>query len=408
MKFEPFDPLSPDHQADPFRSFEDLAARGPLHRTRSGLWLVSGHALTGEILRHRGFRTEYGTALARTYGADYLSHAALRSLDECFVLRTDKAQGEIRKLFARTLSPANAQAHSDAIRRHCEEQIARASRGDPLDTMRDFAVPFTLQVVCLLLGMPATLAADVPRVSSGLLKALDCARLDSDELEDLDGRTAAVCARLTEYLATPAAQESACMARLIELAREHSLSLESISTDVLFILLAGFETTSTMVAQIPHFLNAHPQVRELISADNSVIPAVVEEYCRLHPAIHMVTRRPSETIVAGGTTFARGATLLVLLGAANRDPAVFAEPGRFVLGRPKAMHYSFGAGAHSCVGGALARHELTIAFETLSRQHALLGEYRASWRRMGVFRSLDSMQLGARVPVLQEIPANHP
>jgi cytochrome P450 len=392
MSFELFNPLSPEHQADPFLAFGELAHRGALHRTRSGLWLISGHALAADILRNKEFRTDYSTALARTYGSDYLAHAALRSLSTCFVLHAEKADGELRKHFAKALSSAQSQAHTAEIRELAKSILSETTTKPQIDLLHDFAIPFTLQVLCLLLRIPRTLAEGVPTISSGLLKALDCARLSKRELHELDQGTMQTCEKIVTFLKSPAAEKSECIGGLLEIARRHGLSLESVSTDLLFIFLAGFETTSSLVAQVGEFLWRHPDVADLVARESKTIPSVVEEFARLHPAIHIVTRRPRDDVAVSGQLFPKGSTILVLIGAANRDPVVFPDPGKFVIGRPKAAALTFGAGAHSCIGAALARHELAIAFESLAAEPRLLGEYRASWRRTGVFRSLASME----------------
>lgn len=391
--FEVFNPLSGEHQADPYGAYEDLVRRGPLHRTRLGLWLVSGHALATDVLKNRAFRTDYATALAQSYGRDFRRHPALRYLGDSFAIDSDKAGGEIRKHIARTLSQARVHAHRDVMRDLACGLLEPALQARSVDLLREFAVPYTLQVVCTLLGVPAQLADAIPSVSAGLLTALDCARLSMAELADLDARTQAIAERFVQFLDSPRARDSECIAGLIDIARDHALPFESVFSDLLFLLLAGFETTSSSVAQIGWFLARHPEVAEDLRSGAAGTTGIVEEFARLFPPVHIVTRRPGVEVELAGATVRPTQTVAVLIAAANRDPAAFAEPGAFMRGRAKNSVLTFSAGWHHCLGAMLARQEIGIALEVMLEHPQLRRASVATWRKLGVFRSLEALQL---------------
>lgn len=393
MQYAVFNPLSADHQADPYGVYEDLARRGPLHRTRLGLWLVSGHALATDVLKNRAFRTDYATAMAQAYGPAFRDHAALRYLATSFAIDSDKAGGDVRKHIARTLSQARVHAHRDLMRDLAQRLLEPALQARSVDLLSEFAVPYTLQVVCRLLGVPPSLATSIPSVSAGLLTALDCARLTARELQDLNARTQVIAGQFVQFLGSPQARDSECVAGLLDIARAHALPLDSVFSDLLFLLLAGFETTSSSVAQIGWFLAQHPGVVADLRSGAADTASVVEEFTRLFPPVHIVTRRPTIDVELAGVTVKPTQTLAVLIAAANRDPAAFADPSEFIHGRARRSVLTFSAGWHHCLGAMLAREEIGVAFDVMLAHPQLRRASVATWRRLGVFRSLQALCL---------------
>jgi cytochrome P450 len=394
MQYEDFNPLSAEFQADPYSAYASLARRGPLHRTRLGLWLVSGHALASDVLKNRAFRTDYSTAMRQTYGPMYRRHSSLRYLSESFAIDSDKAGGEIRKHIARTLSRARVVEHRDAIRATAQRRLEPALKADSVDLLGQFAVPYTLEVVCMLLGVPVRLAEAIPTVSAGLLAALDCARLSTRELEVLDARVQPIAEQFVGWLGSPQARESECIAGMLDIVRLHGLPIESVFCDLLFLLLAGFETTSSSVAQIGWFLARHTDVATDLQCGAAELDAIVDEFVRMFPPVHIVTRRPTVDVeLAGGITVRPSQTVAVLIAAANRDPAAFADPDAVVPGRERNSVLTFSAGWHHCLGAVLARHEIEIALEVMLAHPQLRRASHATWRRLGVFRSLQSLHL---------------
>jgi cytochrome P450 len=393
MPYEVFNPLCAEHQADPYGAYESLARRGPLHRTRLGLWLVSGHALATDVLKNRAFRTDYATALAQAYGARFRQHPSLRHLSTSFAIDSDKAGGDVRKHIARTLSQARVHAHRDVIRDLAQGLLEPALQARSVDLLREFAIPYTLQVVCKLLGVPSELAESIPFVSAGLLTALDCARLSAAELEELDTRTQAIAEQFVRFLGSPQARDSECIAGLLAIANEHRLPLESVFSDLLFLLLAGFETTSSSVAQIGWFLARYPDVADDLRSGAADTAVIVDEFARMFPPVHIVTRRPGVDVELAGATVRSTQTVAVLIAAANRDPSAFADPGAFMHGRARSSVLTFSAGWHHCLGAMLARQEIGIALEVMLEHPQLRRASVATWRKLGVFRSLQALSL---------------
>ena len=159
------------------------------------------------------------------------------------------------------------------------------------------------------------------------------------------------------------------------------------------VLAAGFETTVNLLGNGIWLLLRHPDQLARLRADPSLWPTAVDEALRLESPVQMTARIAREDTELGGVTMARGDMVILLLAAANRDPAVFEDPTVFDVGRPNAgRHLAFSGGRHFCLGAALARAEGEVGLRTLVERYpdlALAGEgRRRSTRVLKGFASL--------------------
>jgi cytochrome P450 len=134
------------------------------------------------------------------------------------------------------------------------------------------------------------------------------------------------------------------------------------------LLFAGNETTQHSIGNGLLALLQHPGEWEELTRDPGRVGDAVEEALRYDSPVQGVSRLATQDVTLHGQSITRGDEVLVLLGAANRDPARFPDPDRLVLGRVNRQHLAFGAGVHFCLGATLARLEAQIAFETLARR----------------------------------------
>ncbi|MBV8848461.1 MAG: cytochrome P450 [Methylobacteriaceae bacterium] len=146
-----------------------------------------------------------------------------------------------------------------------------------------------------------------------------------------------------------------------------TLTREQAATVVLNLLFAGHETTTGLLGNMFNRLLADRQAWSDIVADRSLIPNAVEEILRFDSSVIAWRRRTTRATDVGGVRVPQGANLLMMLGAANRDPDVFADPDRLDIRRANAReHLSFGNGAHLCLGAPLARLQARVVMEEVS------------------------------------------
>ncbi|HJR26383.1 MAG TPA: cytochrome P450 [Acidimicrobiales bacterium] len=171
-----------------------------------------------------------------------------------------------------------------------------------------------------------------------------------------------------------------------------------------FLFAAGQETTARLLAAALKHLAEHPELQDRLREDKDLIPNFVEEALRVESPVKTDFRMTKQTTTVGGVEVAAGTPLMLLNGAANRDPRRFECPHEFQIDRPNAQaHLAFGRGVHSCPGGPLARAETRISLERIlarmrdirlsEEHHGPSGDRRFRYEPTWVLRGLTSLHL---------------
>jgi cytochrome P450 len=148
-----------------------------------------------------------------------------------------------------------------------------------------------------------------------------------------------------------------------------ALELPEATSIMLMMLFAGHETTTNLLGNSFRWLLANRTSWEAICHESGLIPNAIEEVLRFDSSVITWRHKAKQAVEIGGVAVPAQANLLLLLGSANRDPAVFADPDRFDIQRPNARdHLSFGYGVHNCLGAPLARLEARVVLEEVSRR----------------------------------------
>ncbi|WP_030908412.1 cytochrome P450 [Streptomyces sp. NRRL F-5126] len=265
--------------------------------------------------------------------------------------------------------------------------------GPPADLVENFALPLPVQVICELLGVPASDRGRFRVWSDALLSTT---RLTADELRENQDQ-------LTDYLAGYVAERRAdprddLMSGLIE-ARDAKdrLSEDELVSLCVAILVAGHETTAS---QIPNFvwvlLGQREEWQRLVD-DPELVPGAVEELMRYIPlgAGAAFPRYAKEDVEVGGVLVRKGEPVVVSLGSANRDPARFEDPETLRFDRPANQHLGFGHGVHHCLGAQLARMELQEALRALvTKVPGLRIAGEPEWKRQMLVRAPRVLPVG--------------
>ncbi|HLM74983.1 MAG TPA: cytochrome P450, partial [Polyangiaceae bacterium] len=163
------------------------------------------------------------------------------------------------------------------------------------------------------------------------------------------------------------------------------------------LLIAGNETTTALVGNALISLTDHPEQYEAVRADRSLIPGLVEEVLRYQCPVQNIVRKTKEDAPVAGETIPSGATLMVMLGSANRDESRFPDPDKFDIRRDTKGHLAFGFDIHFCLGAALARLEAKVLLEALLTKLPQLErkEQDVAWVRSLLMRAPQSLVLTA-------------
>ena len=356
------DPLSQLQLAmgrvDPPAQYERMRARGPVLPTRLGNLSTTSYAVCQQVLRSRAFGVTDPAAPRPGEDMLDLSLLALNPPDH----------GRLRRLAAPAFTPRRMVAYQRLVEASTDHLLDRVAGQERFDLVSAFASPLPIAVITRMLGL-----ADDPdrlrRVGATTASALDGVHSIRHAIQlfladrELQASLAALMARAAEEPGDDLA--SALLAQ-----QDDTVTTAELSSLVGLLLLAGFETTVNAIGNGVQALLADRQQWELLVEDPSRAEAVVEEVLRFAPPVQQTARvrlSSSEPTELAGVPVPPGQWILLMLAAANRDPAVFTDPNRFDISRANAAdHLAFSGGIHYCLGAALARMELAVAFRALA------------------------------------------
>ncbi|MEV5843608.1 cytochrome P450 [Streptomyces sp. NPDC051985] len=234
----------------------------------------------------------------------------------------------------------------------------------PADLVEHLTLPLPLLVICELLGVPYADRDFIHRQAAAFATV-------SAGPEAMRAGWAALFGYLRELLADKAHEPGDDL--MSKLATERVATGEATAAEaaglLVQLLIAGHETTASMLSLGVVALLRHPGQLAALRADEDLVPGAVEELLRYLTVVHIGLRRIATVDVeVGGATIRAGEGVVIALQAANRDPEVFADPDTLDLGRDAGQHLAFGHGLHHCLGQSLARAELQIALPMLFRR----------------------------------------
>ncbi|MGY1593999.1 cytochrome P450 [Geodermatophilus sp. SYSU D00708] len=353
--------------ADPYPAFARARAQAPVQWHEGlGLWLAFTHAESNAVLRDRRLgRIWRDEEPAERFGSFNLIHR------NAILEMEPPSHTRLRRL----VSTAFARGHVERLRpwvedlagRLVDELVERSGGSEPVDVLSGMAEQLPVDVIAELLG--------VPQVDRPLLRPWSNAIVKMYEY----GRTAAV-----EEAAERAADEFVTYLRELAADRRRHLGEDLVShlvsvrdadgdrltedelvTTCILLLNAGHEATVNVTGNGLLALLRSPDQLARLRADRGLLPTAIEELMRFDSPLQLFERTAGADVEIGGATVRQGQKIAALLGAANRDPAVFADPDTLDVGRPDNPHISFGAGVHFCIGAPLTRVELQASFGAL-------------------------------------------
>ncbi|MFZ9286737.1 MAG: cytochrome P450 [Burkholderiaceae bacterium] len=379
--------LPRDFYDNPYPVYAALREHEPVRRMPDGSWLLTRHADLVEVYRDA---QRFCSDKKPEFGPKY-NHAPFGSSEQpaplyqhhttSLVFNDPPLHTRVRKLIMGALTRraiAGMEAGLITLVDRLLDDIEARGHGDLIE---DFASAIPVEIIGNLLGVPHADRGPLRAWSLAILGALE-PRL-TPEQEALGNRSVSeFTAYLRELVADrrqhPGDPEHDVLTRLIQGERGaagsagEQLSEAELLQNCVFILNAGHETTTNLIGNALVCLHEWPQVRERLIADlhrtrndaaaqEALMTPAVDEFLRFESSNQLGNRRATTDCRIGGVDLPAGALITLCIGAANRDPAVFADPDRLDLARTDNRHLAFGFGVHQCAGLSLARLEGRIA-----------------------------------------------
>jgi cytochrome P450 len=368
-------PLKRTSPFEPPAEYACLRANDPVTRVRlvSGdeAWLVTRYHDVKAVLADTRFSadaTRAGFPRFRT-GFPRLAAGGVKNITRTgglMFMRLDPPKHDVlRQMVTSEFSTHRMRAFRPWIAQKVEGLVDELiAAGPPADLVSAVALPLPSLVICEMLGVPAEDRAFFEEQGSLLMSAKATQRQSLVALKTL--------AEYFERLVTE--KESApgpgIIGRLIaERLHTGQLEREDLIATLRLLVIAGHETTASMIGLMFAGLLARPGELALLRAQPDLIPAAIEEMLRHHTMTMMgLPRVATEDLMIGSTLIRAGEGVIASVVAANWDPSVFPDPDRCDFSRRDRQHVAFGFGVHQCLGQMLARIELAVVLETVLRR----------------------------------------
>jgi len=352
------DPFSDDMRRNPYPLYDHLRSSSPvLHDPRSGGWMVFDYeGVKRALTDHEAFSSAVSPPPAKP--------------SQWLVFSDPTRHTKLRALITRAFTPRAVANLEPRIRVLSRDLLDRTIERGEMDLAADYAIPLPLMVIAEMLGAPVEDQPRFRRWSDGIL-ALSYTLAGGAEAERGVEHFNAVHAEMQAYLAVLLAERRAApkddlLTKLVEAEVDgERLTQEEILGFFELLLLAGHETTTNLINNgMLCFLESPGELARL-QASPELLPTAIEEVLRYRSPVQAMFRVARRDIPMHGQVIPAGALVVPMVGAANRDPLQFPDPGRFDVARDPNPHIAFGHGIHFCIGAPLSRLEARVAFPDL-------------------------------------------
>lgn len=368
-----FDPADAGFIADPYPVFDALRDAGPaLYYPEREIWLLTRFADVHAALRHRGLGRMY---THRYEPAEFGHQAPTRAYprwqesERWSLLNLEPPDHtRLRRLVTKVFTARSVAALRPQIEQICRAQFDQATRTTRFDLLADFAQPYSIAVICALLGVPVTAGPKLLDWSHAIVKMYEFRTSDAER--DRAETAADEFIDFIAHLIAARRQQPAddLITSLVQVADGgDTLTVDEIICTVIVLLNAGHEATVNTLGNGMRALLTHPAEWSRLVRGEVPNSTAVEELIRWDAPLQLFERWVlDDDVELAGRSFRTGDRIGMMFGLVNRDPTRFVDPDRFDVGRGDAGHIGFGGGTHFCIGAPLARLELAISLEHLA------------------------------------------
>jgi cytochrome P450 len=270
-----------------------------------------------------------------------------------------------RVLVSQAFTPRSVARLEPSITAIVNQLIDAIASTGQLDIVADFAFPLPATVISELFGVPSADHAYFKQMSDRTMAEIEMSSLITEF--PAQDELAAYLLPLIEHRRREPADDLISSLLKAEVDGE-KLSTYDIQATCVLVLLAGYETTTTLISNALFCFTENPGILEDLQANPDLMPGAIEEVLRYRPPVAGIPRMTAVDAHIGTTTIPAGNMVNLVLASANRDETAFADPDRFDIRRTQNQHVAFGHSIHFCLGASLARLEGKIALNTLLKR----------------------------------------
>jgi cytochrome P450 len=362
-----FNPLDPSFIEDPYPFYHRLREQAPVFKVPQGFWLLSRYADVAFALRDRRFGKDFVANMQRRYSHNALEEPAIANLGRTMLVLDPPDHTRLRGLVTKAFTARRVADMRPRIRALVDQQLDRVIDKGAMDVIVDLAHRLPVIVICDLLGIPEEDRAPFLIGSNVSGRILEPVAMTPEEMAQANAGTVAGNHYFDQLCELRRREPRDDLTTELVQAEEAGdrLSTEELRANIGLLFGAGHETTTNLIGNGLLALHRQPDQWERLKADPSLIPNAVEELLRFDSSVQLTGRVTNADVDVGGITVPAGQSVIMLLGAANRDPVQYPDPDRLDVTRPNVRPLSFGGGIHHCLGAQLARLEAELVFTAL-------------------------------------------
>ena len=403
-------------RADPYPFYQQIREQDPVHWDQElGFWVLTRYTDIDSLYTDDRFSRAQG--LMRNFQRLSESERSMvepvyHSFSKTVFYADPPYHTHLRGLMNHAFTPRRVERLRPYIQKTVNELLDVAQSRGEVDIIRDVAYPLPVMVIAELLGLPASdrerfkkwsddLFAILGTVRDKPLHLLERAAQSLDEMKDYvkdlsqKRREAPQDDLLTALLSVTEENDPACAHRSGASSAEASplLTEEELVSNINILLSTGHETTTHLIGNGLLALLQHPEQRQQLQRQPTLLASAVEEMLRYDSPVQITYRSALQDADIQGKRIRKGDLVNSILGSANRDPRRFSNPDRFDISRSEGRHLGFGLGIHFCIGAPLVRLEAEIVFETVLRCFPTISLAAESleWQEHPIFRGLKAL-----------------
>jgi len=389
--------LEPAVLADPYALYRDLREYDPVHwDPYMHAWVVTSYPEVITVLMNY--------SADRAPAPDYLDRLGLsfmkpfaEVMKQQMLFMDAPMHARLRSICSAAFTPQRVEELRAAIQSIADELIDKVISLGQMDLIADFANPFPAIVTARMLGVPVedhrqlgAWVIDLAEVLGNFQHHPDRVAEIVRSLEDLKSY---VAERMKDQLSSPTS--GLIYALMTTEVNGHRLSDDEVIANTIITMIGGHETTTNLIASGFLTLLRDPERFQQLRDHPEIIGSAIEELLRFESPVQHTARIAPADMQLGGKVIRKGARVVAVLAAANRDPNRFPDPDRLNLRRADNRHLAFGWAAHFCFGAPLARMEGQIAFTKLLRRlsRPALIDQAWEWRDNAGLRGLTKLNV---------------
>jgi cytochrome P450 len=358
-----YDPYDVDIDDDPYPTWARLRDDAPLYRNEEHDFyaLSRWDDVRPALLDWETYRSGRGTVLD-------IIRAGVEIPPGILLFEDPPVHDAHRALLSRVFTPRRMLDLEPLVRRYCVDALDALDDRGEIDIIGEFGVEVPLRTIGFLFGIPEADQVAYRQRTDDAIVTDGTPTFDPSSFDDVLG----VLADYVDWRSRNPGDD--LMTELLHAEVDEPdgstrpLTRDEVVVYASMVAGAGNETATRLIGFSMQLLAQHPEQRDLLAADPSLVPAAVEEILRMESPSPAQARYVQHDVEVRGRTVPEGSTMLLLNGAANRDERHFTDPDRFDVRRDEGPHLSFGYGLHFCLGAALARLEGRVAIEEILRR----------------------------------------